>query len=141
MNHSFEKESTSAGPAIEYRNVYKRFQRTGAQALRGRHARMSGGRIKEREVFPSGGGLKEEAGFYAVKDLSASVRDGELITILGSSGCGKTTLLKMTNRLYEPDGGTILLFGEDIQKQDPVQLRRRMGYVIQQANRRVFFRI
>ncbi len=133
MNHSFEKESTSAGPAIEYRNVYKRFERTGAQALRGRHARMSGGRIKEREVFPSGGGLKEEAGFYAVKDLSASVRDGELITILGSSGCGKTTLLKMTNRLYEPDGGTILLFGEDIQKQDPVQLRRRMGYVIQQA--------
>ena len=133
MNHSFEKESTSAGPAIEYRNVYKRFQRTGAQALHGRHARMSGGRIKEREVFPSGGGLKEEAGFYAVKDLSASVRDGELITILGSSGCGKTTLLKMTNRLYEPDGGTILLFGEDIQKQDPVHLRRRMGYVIQQA--------
>ena len=52
MNHSFEKENTSAGPAIEYRNVYKRFQRTGAQALRGRHARMSGGRIKEREVFP-----------------------------------------------------------------------------------------
>ena len=133
MNHSFEKESTSAGPAIEYRNVYKRFQRTGAQALHGRHARMSGGRIKEREVFPSGGGLKEEAGFYAVKDLSASVRDGELITILGSSGCGKTTLLKLTNTLYEPDGGTILLFGEDIQKQDPVQLRRRMGYVIQQA--------
>ena len=39
----------------------------------------------------------------------------------------------MTNRLYEPDGGTILLFGEDIQKQDPVHLRRRMGYVIQQA--------
>ena len=59
--------------------------------------------------------------------------DGELITILGSSGCGKTTLLKMTNRLYEPDGGSILLFGEDIQKQDPVQLRRKMGYVIQQA--------
>ena len=39
----------------------------------------------------------------------------------------------MTNRLYEPDGGSILLFGEDIQKQDPVQLRRKMGYVIQQA--------
>ena len=70
---------------------------------------------------------------YAVDHVNARIEEGEFITILGSSGCGKTTLLKMTNRLYEADGGQILIFGEDIRKEDPVMLRRRMGYVIQQV--------
>ncbi len=70
---------------------------------------------------------------YAVDHVSARIEEGEFITILGSSGCGKTTLLKMTNRLYEADSGQILVFGEDIRKEDPVMLRRRMGYVIQQV--------
>ena len=69
----------------------------------------------------------------AVDHVSASIRDGEFVTILGSSGCGKTTLLKMTNRLYEADGGQILVYGEDIAGTDAVLLRRRMGYVIQQV--------
>ena len=69
----------------------------------------------------------------AVDRVSLFVEQGELITILGSSGCGKTTLIKMVNRLYEPDEGTILLFGEDISAMDPVTLRRRIGYVIQQT--------
>ena len=130
MNHSFEKESTRAVPAIEYRKVFKRFERTDAK----REHSSRGRKDSPSEAGASGiAPSAQEDGFYAVRDLSATVRDGELITILGSSGCGKTTLLKMTNRLYEPDGGSILLFGEDIQKQDPVQLRRRMGYVIQQA--------
>ena len=139
MNHSFENEGLCAVPAIEYRNVFKRFDRTDGKSLRVRLVRKGRDKIKKQgdESFPdaeaSAGALKEESGFYAVNNLSAKIRDGELITILGSSGCGKTTLLKMTNRLYEPDGGSILLFGEDIQKQDPVQLRRKMGYVIQQA--------
>ncbi len=144
MNHSSEKEGLCAVPAIEYRNVYKRFDRTDGKSLRVRPCRKGGDKRKKQgeESCPdaeasagasSAGALKEESGFYAVNNLSAEIRDGELITILGSSGCGKTTLLKMTNRLYEPDGGSILLFGEDIQKQDPVQLRRKMGYVIQQA--------
>ena len=130
MNHSFEKESTRAVPAIEYRKVFKRFERTDAKREHIRRGRKDSPSEAGASGIASSG---QEDGFYAVRDLSATIRDGELITILGSSGCGKTTLLKMTNRLYEPDGGSILLFGEDIQKQDPVQLRRKMGYVIQQA--------
>ncbi len=68
----------------------------------------------------------------AVNHVSFTIEEGEFITILGSSGCGKTTLLKMVNRLYEPDNGKIFLFGEDISAVDVVQLRRRIGYVIQQ---------
>ena len=69
----------------------------------------------------------------SVDSVSATVEEGELVTILGSSGCGKTTLLKMTNRLYEPTEGQVILFGEDISTVDPVVVRRRMGYVIQQT--------
>jgi osmoprotectant transport system ATP-binding protein len=69
---------------------------------------------------------------YAVHDVSLTIEEGEFITILGSSGSGKTTLLKMINRLYEPDKGVIQLFGEAIADVDPVILRRRIGYVIQQ---------
>jgi osmoprotectant transport system ATP-binding protein len=72
-----------------------------------------------------------KAGYYAVDHVSFTVNEGEFITILGSSGCGKTTLLKMVNRLYEPDSGRIILFGEDISTVDPVTVRRRIGYVIQ----------
>ena len=68
----------------------------------------------------------------SVDSVSARIEEGEFITILGSSGCGKTTLLKMTNRLLDPSGGRIILFGEDISTVDPVTVRRRMGYVIQQ---------
>ncbi len=68
----------------------------------------------------------------AVDHINFTAEEGEFITILGSSGCGKTTLLKMINRLYEPDTGKIILFGEDISSMDPVKLRRRIGYVIQQ---------
>ena len=73
------------------------------------------------------------ASYNAVDHVSLSVREGEFVTILGSSGCGKTTLLKMINRLYEPDSGTIRLFGEEIRSRDVVQLRRGIGYVIQQV--------
>ena len=72
------------------------------------------------------------AGYPAVKDVSLTVNEGEFVTILGSSGCGKTTLLKMVNRLYEPDTGSITLFGADISTVDVVKVRRRIGYVIQQ---------
>ncbi len=69
----------------------------------------------------------------SVDHVSATVDEGEFITILGSSGCGKTTLLKMTNRLIEPTEGQVVLFGEDISTVDEVVVRRRMGYVIQQV--------
>lgn len=72
------------------------------------------------------------ASYAAADNLSFTVEAGELVTILGSSGCGKTTLLKMVNRLYELDSGRIILFGEDISTVDAVKVRRRIGYVIQQ---------
>ncbi|MEU5423513.1 ABC transporter ATP-binding protein [Streptomyces sp. NPDC020799] len=72
-------------------------------------------------------------GTTAVDDLSFEVAEGELVTLVGPSGCGKTTTMKMVNRLIEPTGGRILLGGEDIAKVDPVELRRRIGYVIQQV--------
>lgn len=75
----------------------------------------------------------ENAGYNAVDHVSLAIDEGELITVLGSSGCGKTTLLKMINRLYVPDEGKIILFGEDINEVDVVKLRRRIGYVIQQV--------
>jgi len=71
--------------------------------------------------------------YYAVNDVDLTIYEGEFITILGSSGSGKTTLLKMTNRLYDPDKGSITLFGENIQDANVVQVRRRIGYVIQQV--------
>ncbi|MCP4666319.1 MAG: ATP-binding cassette domain-containing protein, partial [Deltaproteobacteria bacterium] len=68
---------------------------------------------------------------YAVKDLSLHVQEGETLVLLGSSGCGKTTTLKMVNRLIEPTEGVIEVNGEDVTTQDPVHLRRRIGYVFQ----------
>lgn len=73
------------------------------------------------------------AAYNAVDHVSLTIEEGEFITVLGSSGCGKTTLLKMINRLYEPNEGNIKLFGEDISGMDVVKLRRGIGYVIQQV--------
>ena len=72
-------------------------------------------------------------GQVAVHELSLTVGDGETCILVGPSGCGKTTTLRMINRLIEPTGGRILLDGEDVTRIDPVRLRLRMGYVIQQV--------
>jgi osmoprotectant transport system ATP-binding protein len=72
-------------------------------------------------------------GTTAVHELSLDVRRGELCVLVGPSGCGKTTTMKMVNRLVEPTGGRVLVDGEDVAGLDPVQLRRRIGYVIQQV--------
>jgi osmoprotectant transport system ATP-binding protein len=72
-------------------------------------------------------------GQVAVHALDLEIGDGEVCMLIGPSGCGKTTTLKMVNRLIEPSGGRILLDGEDVTRVDPVKLRRRMGYVIQQV--------
>jgi osmoprotectant transport system ATP-binding protein len=73
------------------------------------------------------------SGLVAVDDLSLEVPDGEVCILVGPSGCGKTTILRMINRLIEPTDGAILVDGDDISKIDPVELRRRIGYVIQQV--------
>lgn len=67
-----------------------------------------------------------------LKDLSFTVRDGEFLILIGPSGCGKTTTLKMINRLIEPNSGRILIDGQDSAEINPVELRRHIGYVIQQ---------
>jgi osmoprotectant transport system ATP-binding protein len=81
----------------------------------------------------SGVGKTYPDGTVAVHDLDLDVPRGELMCLVGPSGCGKSTTLKMINRLIEPTTGTIHLDGRDVTGEDPVQLRRRIGYVIQQV--------
>jgi len=72
-------------------------------------------------------------GSNAVKDLTLDIPGGKTCVLIGPSGCGKTTTLRMINRLIEPDSGRVLVGGEDTSKLDPVTLRLKMGYVIQQT--------
>lgn len=67
----------------------------------------------------------------AVADLSIDIPAGNLVALVGPSGCGKSTVLRMINRLLDPTHGTIYIDGDDISSANPVELRRRIGYVIQ----------
>jgi osmoprotectant transport system ATP-binding protein len=79
-----------------------------------------------------GVGKTYDDGTVAVHELDLEVRRGEMVVLVGPSGCGKSTTLKMINRLIEPTTGRIILDGTDVTGVDPVQLRRGIGYVIQQ---------
>jgi len=72
-----------------------------------------------------------ETGKPVIQDLSLDIHEGEFVTFLGPSGCGKTTMLKLVNRLIEPDDGNIFVEGREIREWDKIELRRRIGYVIQ----------
>ena len=72
-------------------------------------------------------------GQYAVDGLSLTVNAGEICVLIGPSGCGKTTTMRMINRMVEPDAGRIEVGGRDVTKIDAVELRRSIGYVIQQV--------
>ena len=72
-------------------------------------------------------------GTVAVDQLDLDVPPGSIVTLVGPSGCGKSTTLRMVNRLVEPTAGTITVDGADVSTVDPVALRRRIGYVIQQV--------
>ncbi|HET9344663.1 MAG TPA: betaine/proline/choline family ABC transporter ATP-binding protein [Candidatus Limnocylindrales bacterium] len=98
-----EPATRTAAATVEFRNVTKRYD----------------------------AGAKNTPG--AVNDLSLTVPAGKICVLVGPSGCGKTTSLKMVNRLIEPTSGQILIDGEDIAKRDAIELRRSIGYVIQQV--------
>src|SRR3712207_2046876 len=68
----------------------------------------------------------------AVDNLSLTVPAGEICVLVGPSGCGKTTVMRMVNRMIEPTGGDILLDGKSVRDRSPAQLRREIGYAIQQ---------
>jgi osmoprotectant transport system ATP-binding protein len=68
-----------------------------------------------------------------LRDVSLSVAAGECVALVGESGAGKSTLLRCFNRLVEPDAGGVTVFGEDARGHDPVELRRRIGYVPQEG--------
>jgi osmoprotectant transport system ATP-binding protein len=70
-------------------------------------------------------------GVEAVSDLSLEIAEGETLVLLGTSGSGKTTTMKMVNRLIEPTSGQILVEGTDVMRLDPIPLRRKIGYAIQ----------
>jgi len=72
-------------------------------------------------------------GTVAVDHLDLTVPAGQTMVLVGPSGCGKTTTLRMINRMIEPSGGRILLDGQDIHQSNPSELRRGIGYVIQQG--------
>ncbi|HEU4965816.1 MAG TPA: betaine/proline/choline family ABC transporter ATP-binding protein [Bacilli bacterium] len=78
-------------------------------------------------------GVRKQYGDTAViENLNLQIPEGNIVVLVGPSGCGKTTTMKMINRLIEPSGGEILVNGQNILEQDKVELRRGIGYVIQQ---------
>ena len=70
---------------------------------------------------------------YILNNFNLNINKGEFLTIIGSSGCGKTTLLKLINGLLSPDSGTIYINNKDISKINQIHLRRNIGYVIQEV--------
>jgi osmoprotectant transport system ATP-binding protein len=73
------------------------------------------------------------SGRFALDGLTLSVGPSETVALVGPSGCGKTTALKLVNRLLEADSGEILVFGSNVADEEPVALRRKIGYVIQEG--------
>ena len=82
-------------------------------------------KMELRQVFKSFPGVK------ALDDVSIVVEEGEFLTVIGRSGCGKTTMLRMINGLQKPDSGKVYAAGEDVGEADLIRLRRKIGYVIQ----------
>ena len=84
--------------------------------------------IKRKSYRKASGGELQVLG-----DASLTIASGEVAALIGPSGCGKTTTMRIVNRLIEPDQGRIVVADEDVTRSDPVELRRRIGYVIQQV--------
>ncbi|NFH89469.1 ABC transporter ATP-binding protein [Clostridium botulinum] len=89
--------------------------------------------MTRRRIIEFEGIYKSYGNKEILKNLNLCIDKGEFLTIIGSSGCGKTTLLKLVNGLIIPDKGRVLVYGEDISKISKTELRRRIGYVIQEV--------
>lgn len=76
--------------------------------------------------------MKSYGDSVALKEINLKINKGELVALIGPSGCGKTTTMRMVNRLTEPTKGEILIDGQNISEFDPVELRRNIGYIIQE---------
>jgi osmoprotectant transport system ATP-binding protein len=87
---------------------------------------LGGTMVELKHIYKS---YKE--GIDIVKDLNLTIQNGELVVLIGESGCGKTTTMQMINRLIEPTSGNILIDGKDIKTINKNELRRNIGYVIQ----------
>jgi len=77
--------------------------------------------------------LFPDAALPAVDHLTLTIPEGEVCVLIGPSGCGKTTTMRVINRLLEPDAGSVMVAGRNVMQTDPVELRRSIGYVIQQV--------
>ena len=89
--------------------------------------------VEFRNVFFSLRGARPEAGPPIISNLNFTVNRGETVVLLGESGCGKTTTLKLVNRLLLPTTGDVLVEGKPTTEWNPITLRRRIGYVIQEG--------
>src|SRR6266404_4736286 len=89
--------------------------------------------VEFRNVFFSLRGARPEAGPPIISNLNFTVDRGETVVLLGESGCGKTTTLKLVNRLLLPTNGNVFVEGKPTTEWNPITLRRRIGYVIQEG--------
>ncbi len=92
----------------------------------------TGATVEFQHVSVRYGGARDAGQTVALDDLSLVVPPGAVCVLVGPSGCGKTTTLRLVNRLVEPTEGRVLIDGADVSRADPILLRRRTGYVIQQ---------
>src|SRR5205807_2600578 len=99
------------------------------------HAWASGGTVASRMPVPTiefrDVSFQRDGGPRVLGGFSLALGEGEVLTLVGRSGAGKSTILKLVNRLLEPDAGAVLVEGRDTRQWDPVRLRRRVGYVLQ----------
>jgi len=87
--------------------------------------------MEKQDVIHFEGVSKAYGKNLILNDFNLKINKGEFLTIIGSSGCGKTTVLKLINGLLKPESGKVHVNGEDISRLDQIELRRRVGYVIQ----------
>ena len=122
--------SSMAGQALYLNDLFSFFE-TRPEILSPANARRFPHPIREGFVFETVGFIYPGADRWAVRDLSLTLKAGEVVALVGENGAGKTTLVKLLTRLYDPDEGRILLDGHDLREYDLAELRGSMGVIFQ----------